>query len=272
MTLSSITLGDVVSGAVFSGSKKVDMDAVLPFMILPLLLITATTSFTVTVIVMVVIAMGTLYVLSRPRAKNRSPFFFSWTLSSGVTMYLVYQIHVLKSYQITMLENFGFLMFTLCTGYFFYRLKAVAEYELTGASKGKDYSPVLTSDSHYCPICQIEVNEKFFHSIWWDCCVFRPNYSYFLVGQVFALITLLYGTNLGLTFACHPFVFYGNILLPESCDHVYEYYNSAIVFVTCIYGLGYALVIILVLIHQLMVYIPKYTELQWRKYVNVLNV
>ncbi|XP_069356561.1 uncharacterized protein GABPI isoform X2 [Maniola hyperantus] len=210
-------------------TKKVDLDAVLPFVILPLLLVIATISRSVTIVVMILIAMGATYAQSRPRNKNRSPFFYSWTLSS--------------------------------------------DFELaTGTSKGKEYSPVLTSDSYYCQICQLEVNERFFHSIWWDCCVLRPNYSYFLAGQVFAFATLLYGTNLGLTTVCQPFILYGTILMPEDCNDVYFDFNLAICFVACVYGLGYLLVTALVLIRQLLIYIPKYSEPQWRKIVNVLTV
>lgn len=55
----------------------------------------------------------------------------------------------------------------------------------------------------------------------WDCCVLRPNYPYFLAGQVFAFATLLYGTNLGLTTVCQPFILFGTILMPEDCNDVY---------------------------------------------------
>ncbi|RVE55117.1 hypothetical protein evm_000015 [Chilo suppressalis] len=256
-----------------SSNKKMDLDAVLPFIILPILLLIATLSHIITIIIMVVIGMGTLYVVSRPRQKNRSPFFFSWTLSSGICMFLVFELGVLRLLEITQLENFIFLLLLACTCYFFYKMKAIADYELaTGSSKGKVYSPVLTADSHYCQICQIEVNEKFFHSIWWDCCVLRPNYIHFLAGQVFAFGTLLVGVNLGLTTVCQPFVFYGTILLPQDCEDVYYEFELAICFVACIYGVGYLFVISIVLLHQLLVYIPKYSEPQWRRLVNVLNV
>ncbi|XP_045768309.1 palmitoyltransferase ZDHHC23-A [Maniola jurtina] len=254
-------------------TKKVDLDALLPFVILPLLLVTATISRSVTIVVMILIGMGATYAQSRPRHKNRSPFFYSWTLSSGVCMFLVFELGILRLLEITQLENFVFLLLLGSTCYFFYKMKAVADFELaTGTSKGKEYSPVLTSDSYYCQICQLEVNERFFHSIWWDCCVLRPNYSYFLAGQVFAFATLLYGTNLGLTTVCQPFILYGTILMPEDCNDVYFDFNLAICFVACVYGLGYLLVTALVLIRQLLIYIPKYSEPQWRKIVNVLTV
>lgn len=256
-----------------SNYKKVDMDAILPFIILPLLLLVSTISKIVTIIVMVFIGMAALYVLSRPRQKNRSAFFYSWTLSSGIYMFLIFELGILRLLEITQLENFVFLLLLACTCYFFYKMKAVADFELaTGTSKGKEYSPVLTSDSYYCQICQIEVNERFFHSIWWDCCVLRPNYIYFVAGQIFALATLLYGTNLGLTAVCQHFILYGTILMPEDCNDVYYEFDLALYFVTCVYGLGYLLITTLVLLRQLFVYIPKYSEPQWRKIINVLTV
>ncbi|KAJ2950062.1 hypothetical protein O0L34_g11401 [Tuta absoluta] len=263
MSLSSLTIEDVL--AVVRGKKKVDKDAVLPFVLLPVLLLVGTISLSVTIVVMVVTAMGTLYVISRPREKNRSPFFFSWTICSILTMYLVYQLFVLKLLQVTVLENIATLVLVLCTLYFFYKMKTC-----TGYYKEKEYSPVLTSDSYYCQICQIEVNERFFHSIWWDCCVSKPNYIYFLAGQIFALVTLLHGTNLGLTSVCDNSVYYGNILLPDQCNQVYNHaLHYIFAFVTCIYGLGYTLIVIMVLLKQIFVYIPKYTEMHWRKHVNV---
>ncbi|PZC83737.1 hypothetical protein B5X24_HaOG207264 [Helicoverpa armigera] len=272
MVTTTLTIQDLIPGSNRSG-KKVDVDAILPYLILPGLLLIATISRTVTIIVMVVIGMGALYVHSRPRQKNRSSFFFSWTMSSGICMFLVFESGVLGFFEITQLENFVFLLLLCCTCYFFYKMKAVADFELaTGTSKGKEYSPVLTADSHYCQICQIEVNERFFHSIWWDCCVLRPNYMYFLAGQIFAFATLLFGTNLGLTTVCQPYIFFGVILMPQDCDDMYYDFNSTICFVTCVYALGYLLVITLVLIRQLLVYIPKYSEPQWKKLVNVLNV
>ncbi|CAG4986015.1 unnamed protein product [Colias eurytheme] len=259
------------NGSSKTATKRMDRDNILPFVILPLLLIIATISFTVTVIVMIFIGMGALYVQSRPRQKNRSPFFYSWTLSSGICLFLVFELGILTLLEITLLENFLFLVLLTSTCYFFYKMKSIADYELyTG--KGKEYSPVLTSDSYYCQICQLEVNERYFHSIWWDCCVFRPNYIYFLCGQVFAFATLLMGTNLGLTTICQPSILYGSILVPQDCNDVYFEFYLALCFVSCIYGIGYILIIALVLLRQLFIYLPKYTEPQWKRLFNVLTV
>ncbi|VVC89855.1 unnamed protein product [Leptidea sinapis] len=202
--------------------KKIpEKDALLPFILLPILLVIATISLSVTVIVMILIGMGALYVQSRPRQKNRSPFFYCWTLSSVICLFLVFEIGIVRTLKVTQKEHFIFLLLFGCTYYFFYKMKAVADIELFEGPKGKLYSPVLTSDSYHCPVCQLEVNERYFHSIWWDCCVFRPNYMYFLFGQVFALMTLVIGTNLGLTTVCKPFEFYGPILLPMDCSDMY---------------------------------------------------
>ncbi|CAK1540571.1 unnamed protein product [Leptosia nina] len=260
---------DVLPHAPSRGNKKWDRDTVLPFILLPLLFIIGTVSLTVTIIVMLFIGMGTLYVLSRPRQKNRSPFFYSWTLSSGICMFLVYELGVLSMLQITQLENFIFLVLLAGMCYCFYKMKAIAEFELYLGSKGKEYSPVLTSDSYYCQVCQLEVNERFFHSIWWDCCVFRPNYLYFLCGQIFALATLFLGANLGLTTVCHPAMLYGSILIPQDCNGVYFEFNYALCFVACVYAIGYLLVIVLVLLRQLFVYLPKYIEPKWKRLINV---
>ncbi|XP_041988211.1 palmitoyltransferase ZDHHC23-A [Aricia agestis] len=274
MIASAIHLDDMLPIASSKTSyKRVDMESILPYIILPLMLLTATVSRSLTVAVMIFIGMGALYVQSRPTQKNRSPFFFSWTISSGVYMFLVFELGVLSLLEVTQLENLIFLILLASMCYFFYKMKAVADFELaTGTSKGKEYSPVLTSDSYYCQVCQIEVNERFFHSIWWDCCILRPNYMYYLGGQLLAFFTLLHGTNLGLTTVCQPYILYGTLLMPDDCNDVYFEFDLAICFVSCIYGLGYALVIALLLIQQLLVYVPKYSEPQWRRLINILNI
>ncbi|KAF9414372.1 hypothetical protein HW555_007686, partial [Spodoptera exigua] len=233
-SLTKFCIQDLIPGSTKTSGKKVDVDAILPYLIVPGLLLIGSISRTITITVMVVIAMGALYVHSRPRQKNRSPFFFSWTISSGLYMFLVFENGILCFLEITMLENSIFLLLFLCTLYFFYKMKSIAEYELTGTgTKGKEYR--------------------------WDCCVLRPNYLHFLAGHTFALATLLLGTNLGLTTVCQPFIFYGAILMPFDCDDIYYDFKMAICFVTSIYALGYALVVALVLIRQLIVYLPKYS-------------
>ncbi|KAI8422196.1 hypothetical protein MSG28_006099 [Choristoneura fumiferana] len=241
MVITALTMEDILPFVTSKANKKkVDTDAILPFIILPLLLLLCTLSRTVTIIVMVTIAMGVLYVCTRPHQKNRSSFFYSWTLSSGIYLFLVFEFGVLRLLEITQVENFVLLVLVACTCYFFHKMKAVADFELaTGSSKGKEY---------------------------------RPNYPYFLAGQIFAFATLLFGTNLGLTTVCQPFIFIGTILMPEDCSDVYYQMDLAICFVSSVYGVGYVLIIALVLLKQIFVYIPKYCEPQWRRIVNVLNV
>lgn len=71
VTLSTITIGDILSGSICYGSKKVDPDAILPFIIVPIILVTGTMSLTTTVFLMAMTSTGVLYVMSRPRKKNR---------------------------------------------------------------------------------------------------------------------------------------------------------------------------------------------------------
>ncbi|XP_045514763.1 palmitoyltransferase ZDHHC23-A [Pieris brassicae] len=260
---------DILPHGASKSNKKWDRDTVVPFILLPLLLLIATISLTITIIVMIFIGMGALYVQSRPRQKNRSPFFYSWTLSSGICMFLVYELGVLSLLQITQLENFIFLLLLAGTCYCFYRMKAIADHELYLGTKGKEYSPVLTSDSYYCQVCQLEVNERYFHSIWWDCCVFRPNYIYFVYGQIFAFATLAFGANLGLTTICHPMILFGSLMIPEDCTDAYFEFNYALCFVSCVYAIGYLSVIALVILQQLFIYLPKYFAPQWRRLVDV---
>lgn len=70
----------------------------------------------------------------------RSSFFFSWTMASAIYLFLVFESGVLGFFEITQLENLVFLILLICTCYFFYKMKAVADFELaTGSSKGKEY-------------------------------------------------------------------------------------------------------------------------------------
>lgn len=64
-------------------------------------------------------------------------------MSSAVTMFLVFEIIILGLLEVTQLENFIFLLLLACTCYFFYKMKAIADFELaTGSSKGKEYRSV----------------------------------------------------------------------------------------------------------------------------------
>lgn len=72
MVATSLTIQDIISyGINKSSAKKVDMDAILPFIILPVSLLIASISPAITITIMVFIGMAALYVHSRPRAKNR---------------------------------------------------------------------------------------------------------------------------------------------------------------------------------------------------------
>lgn len=75
MVSSALTIQDILPFR--ANNKKVDMDAFLPFIVLPFLLLIATISRTITIIIMVVIGMGVLYVYTRPRQKNRSVLLYS---------------------------------------------------------------------------------------------------------------------------------------------------------------------------------------------------
>lgn len=71
MVTTTLTIQDILPYASSRSGKKMDIDAILPYLILPGLLLIATISRPVTIIIMVIIGMGALYVHSRPRQKNR---------------------------------------------------------------------------------------------------------------------------------------------------------------------------------------------------------
>lgn len=62
---------DVLTHGASKSNKKWDRDTIVPFVLLPLLLVISTISIIITIIVMIFIGMGALYVQSRPRQKNR---------------------------------------------------------------------------------------------------------------------------------------------------------------------------------------------------------
>lgn len=72
MSSNTITVQDVLR---FVGNKKVnkkiDTDVILPFIIVPILLLISCISRSITLIVIVALGMSVLYVYSRPRQKER---------------------------------------------------------------------------------------------------------------------------------------------------------------------------------------------------------
>lgn len=72
MVTTTLTIQDIWPyGSNKSNPKKFDIDAILPYILLPLLLVIASISSPITISVMVFISMAALYVHSRPRSKNR---------------------------------------------------------------------------------------------------------------------------------------------------------------------------------------------------------
>lgn len=74
-TFTNLTLQDIWPNGANSGSNKqkkmIDTGAVLPYIIVPVIILMGTINREISIITVVFTGMGALYVNSRPRQKNR---------------------------------------------------------------------------------------------------------------------------------------------------------------------------------------------------------
>jgi palmitoyltransferase len=54
-----------------------------------------------------------------------------------------------------------------------------------------------------------------------DCCIGESNYRWYMAALATAVCQLALCSNLILTTACHPFIVFATVMLPDDCSDVY---------------------------------------------------
>ncbi|CAH1998233.1 unnamed protein product [Acanthoscelides obtectus] len=98
-----------------------------------------------------------------------------------------------------------------------------------------------------------------------DCCVGNHNRCLFISALFFATSALTYSSNLTLTSVCHPFTLYRAILLPDDCSDVYKLFELGLSFVSAVYSLALAAILLLLFLQQLVLVSLGITAKEWNK-------
>lgn len=258
----ALGIQEILSFGLKSNNIKIDFDTIIPIFLLPLIFAVSTISLVSTIIVMSLMISSLLCASKFTKVSSRTQFFYAWTICSGFYLFLIFEFDILTMLEITQMENLSLMIL--------FSLTIVSLYNVRIARN--QYQPLATlpesqfnissrqTESFHCQVCQTDVRDRYFHSYWLDCCISSSNHTYYLLGLSFAVVTLVFGANLGLTTVCHPYIFYKSILMPEDCSDVYFEFELALCFVASIYSLGYALIMILIILHQVILLLKYYLK------------
>ncbi|KAF7272023.1 zinc finger DHHC-type palmitoyltransferase GABPI [Rhynchophorus ferrugineus] len=249
------------------GARQIAFDTILPVFILPIMLFLASISLWWTVFSFTTVAIFLLLIFNFfIRAIPNTKFFLTWTVTSILLLYFIFEFVVIPFLEILVEENIALsaliFFFIIC----FYTTKIKAN-EL--AQLGIEATESLVGKSingfYSCQICNAKIPDKDHHCVWFDCCISKYNQFYFISALFFAVVALLYSSNLTLTSVCHPFRFYKAILLPDDCSDVYYQFELSLSFVSAIYSLILAAILLMLLLQQLMLISVGFSLKEWNK-------
>uniref|UniRef100_A0A1L8DY02 Palmitoyltransferase n=2 Tax=Nyssomyia neivai TaxID=330878 RepID=A0A1L8DY02_9DIPT len=215
-----------------------------------------------------------------------------WALWSILFLWILFESTV-PMLELLPEENVAFLLLLSISLFFLYKAKHFSQSSQAAASHvdavDEDSAVLLIHDemedqdtnvcqlcrkrvplrTFHCIPCQVCIVRQDHHNVWLDCCIGASNYRYYLLGCIFGLITLLFGSNLSLTSICHPFLIANvvgvHILMPDDCSDVFDQYDIAVCFVGSVYALAMAGCIILVLMQQIFFISRGITGTEWRR-------
>ncbi|CAH1118953.1 unnamed protein product [Phaedon cochleariae] len=250
------------------GAKQIAFDAILPIVIIPIMLLLASISLWWTFFSFTTVAIFLLFISNfLIRAVHHTKFFFVWTLTSVIVLYLIFEFIVIPFLEILLEENIALSMFifgfVICLYLMKTRIKSISSIRESEAENG-------TSGQYYlqctqCSICQLKIPDRDHHCVWFDCCIGKHNQCLFVLAIFFAIIALLYSSNLTLTSVCHPFTLYKTILLPDDCSEVYKLFELGLSFVAAVYSLIIAALLLVLLFHQILLISLGITLRDWTR-------
>lgn len=248
------------------GAKQIAIDSLLPILILPSIFLIAAQSLWWTIFSFSLVTFFLLYIFkflisTIPRTK----FFFSWTIISIILLYIIFEFVVIPLLEILLHENIGLSCLISAFLYCLYALKIRATQLHKYENQESEAFSRPGSRYYNCGICQTTVPDKDHHCLWFDCCIGRHNQCLFILSLFFASASLLYSSNLTLTSVCHPFVFYKTILLPDDCSEVYEQFDLGVSFVSAVYSIVLAVIILVLLVQQIILVSVGLTTKEWRQ-------
>ncbi|EDO36348.1 predicted protein [Nematostella vectensis] len=255
------------------GAKKLNMEFVIPVVLLPSSLYFASRNFIFTVLSLVYLPLFVfVYYVYSLRTRKRTWFFVSWASTSVIGIYVVFLIHISSALhlQSTVFVTLG----TIATIYFYYRvinsetkLNLFAEVsdqvERQNTDNGKLNNGVKSYErltccfctygpfhrSKHCRICGYCVPRSDHHCVWTNCCIGHHNQGKFLLAILSFVMTGGWGIHLSLSTICKPVT------------------NAwaALMFVCTFYGVVFVLAMSMLLAQQLVFISLNITGDEWRR-------
>ncbi|KAJ8668848.1 hypothetical protein QAD02_000107 [Eretmocerus hayati] len=178
-----------------------------------------------------------------------------WTYTSVILLMVIYELMVVPLLEILPEENLIFIAFVLggicCAQKTRYNAVQASQEIVPGLELGEGSGNMcnvckrrVPSKACHCRVCQTCVFRREYHCKWLDCCIGLTNLKWYLACLLLSSAAFMYGSNLTMTTICHPYQFMGPILLPDDCSDVYSQLDTAICFVSSVYSLSIALVML----------------------------
>ncbi|CAB0033951.1 unnamed protein product [Trichogramma brassicae] len=248
---------------------RVSVDALLPLLLVPALLLLAALNLACSFLVLVATPLFVYYANRNfLRFLMRSKFFLCWLIASVGCLMAVFELAVVPLLEILPEENYVFIA-AVVGGILTARRTVKCQHSAT-SSQQQLFDPMretlldvdgssdqAVTESHvcqtckrrfprkayHCRVCQTCVPGREYHCKWLDCCIGYSNYRWYMICLFSSAVAFIYGSNLAITSVCHPFLFAFGILLPDDCSDVYFQYDMALCFVSSIYSLLIGLVL-----------------------------
>lgn len=176
------------------------------------LLITASLSYRLTVILLFIVLPSAFLLVNRyhPSIRYNSNFYISWTISSYIFSICVFEFEVLPYLEILFYENALFLIFSGLALTF-----AIITRQKASAQLDETYIPPKIFKKTYC--------------CWLKCTIDSSNLHVFIWGCIITIAALIYNSHLMLTTVCHvqevEIASITSILVPHDCSDVYLDYK-----------------------------------------------
>lgn len=148
------------------GAKVIGVDALLPIIILPLIFIIAAQSLWWTIFSFSTITVFLLYIFKvLIQIAPKTKFFFTWTITSIVILYIIFEFVVIPLLEILLEENIALSVLIAAFLFCLYTLRNRANQ----FHRFQDDSETFTKPGtrfHNCSVCNTTVPDKDHHCIW----------------------------------------------------------------------------------------------------------
>lgn len=147
------------------GAKKVAFDALLPIFIIPIMLLLAAISlwwtiFSFTTVAIFLLLIYKFLVHTLPNTK----FFYMWTWTTLIVLYLIFQLIVIPFLEILLEENIALTILIL--GFFISLYTLITRTKKLGNIEENETEARRGSRIQNCSICQVKILDNQHHCFW----------------------------------------------------------------------------------------------------------